>query len=111
MRKRKRIGIWAVWAAWGLAIASFSQAGEPGAWLGRDQMPSEGSTRLKVVTQPPTHYFGHPRLSAKKDVGESVPRYEWGYFGGRYHYTGGSHREYYGDYTFWCFKRPFWLLP
>jgi class 3 adenylate cyclase len=64
------------------------------------------SVRLKVVPMPPSHQFEQPkRRSRQPSTATEVPRYEYGYFGARYHYKGGSHVGYYGDTIDWWFKK------
>jgi len=64
------------------------------------------SVRMKVVPMPPSHQFEQPkRRSRQPSTATEVPRYEYGYFGARYHYKGGAHVGYYGDTIDWWFKK------
>ncbi len=97
----------------GLVIPSFSQGGETLmsilSWHPLPHPPANeaGSTNLKITRMPPTARFEQPngQCSRQPSSAQPVPRYEWGNFGARYHYRGGSHIGYYGDTYDWWFKK------
>jgi hypothetical protein len=66
-----------------------------------------GSTPLKIVPVAPPSRFAQPahNLYRRPSTAQPVPRFEWGNFGARYHYKGGSHIGYYGDTFGWWFKK------
>ncbi len=97
----------------GFAVPSFSQGGETLmsilSWhpLSRPVANEAGSTNLKIAPMPPSARFEQPKgkCSRQSSSAQPVPRYEWGNFGARYHYRGGSHVGYYGDTYDWWFKK------
>lgn len=66
-----------------------------------------GSTNLKIAPVAPPLRFEQPKCNSRRkpSTAQPVPRFEWGNFGARYHYTGGSHVGYYGDTFDWWFKK------